>query len=65
MLAKSVNDHAPSLSQRGALTFFASKLAPTELLIFRSAASPAMRRISCVTALSSFCHTGSLGCAHE
>ncbi|QHG21369.1 hypothetical protein GDV60_00310 [Pseudomonas sp. DTU12.1] len=30
MLAKSVNDHAPSLSQRGALTFFASKLAPTE-----------------------------------
>ncbi|POM12510.1 hypothetical protein CUU62_11665 [Pseudomonas sp. WP001] len=65
MLAK--NDRAPWLFRNDALslTIFASKLAPTETPNFKSAASYASRRISCVTALSSFCHTGSLGCAHE
>ncbi len=29
MLAKEVNDNAPILNERGALEFFASKLAPT------------------------------------
>ncbi|OPB28330.1 hypothetical protein BFW90_15750 [Pseudomonas fluorescens] len=30
MLAKNVNDNAPHLDERGALAFFASKLAPTD-----------------------------------
>ena len=32
MLAKSVNDNARRLTQRGAFEFFASKLAPTQSL---------------------------------
>ncbi len=36
MLAKVVNDNAGILIQRGALRFFASKLAPTEKQIDRS-----------------------------